>query len=149
MPKAENSSYREVIDGFTKKYRQRAVTAEDGVEPEELGIVEAALGITLPASLRYYYERLGHCAELNQALNIICSPNDLDIDDGYLMIMEDHQESFSWGIKISDLGEPDPIVWQRNNTPPVEWYSEERSFSALMTSMFDYYLESGVWEDDE
>ena len=41
----------------------------------------------------------------------------------------------------------DPVAWQRNNTPPVAWYSEEKSFTALLIDMFEWSEQSGVWHE--
>ncbi|MBN2293656.1 MAG: hypothetical protein JXM70_14600 [Pirellulales bacterium] len=51
------------------------------------------------------------------------------------------------GVPLSGIAEADPIVWQRNNTPSVEWYSEEKSFSFFMASMFDWYKSENFWDN--
>jgi hypothetical protein len=58
--------------------------------------------------------------------------------------MEENQSVVSWGIPLVNLHAPNPIIWQRNNTPPIEWFSEEKDVLGLLVSMWDWYLEMGL-----
>ena len=49
------------------------------------------------------------------------------------------------GNQKKDLKKADPETWQRNNSVE-KWYSEEKSFLELLTSMFDWYKGLGVWK---
>ena len=42
----------------------------------------------------------------------------------------------------------DPETWQRNNTSD-KWYSEKKSFTELLISMFDWYKELQVWGEEK
>lgn len=56
-----------------------------------------------------------------------------------------NQGVVSWGIRLEDIAQDNPIVWQRNNTPPVEWYAEDETWPELLTRMFEWYYEEGLW----
>ena len=59
--------------------------------------------------------------------------------------MDENQSVVSWGIKKKDLRKTDPETWQRNNSSE-DWYAEEKTFTELVTSMFDWYQGLGVWK---
>lgn len=129
---------------FAQRYLRRPIRAADGVQAGVVKRAEDRVGRKLPLAVRKYYECLGSVGELNRAHNVVFAPDQLAIEGGYLMFMDENQCVVSWGIRLEDLEADDPEVWQRNNTPPEAWYSEEKSFTELMTSMFDWYVEVGV-----
>jgi hypothetical protein len=131
--------------GFVQNYVRRSWSAADGLLEKEIKKAESRLGITLPPALRSFYLSVGGAADLCSIHNVIFQPKDLVFEDGYLMFMDENQSVVSWGIKKKDLKKPDPEVWQRNNKFD-QWYSEEKSFIELLTSMFDWYKEIGVWK---
>jgi hypothetical protein len=130
--------------GFSMKYLGRNVATEDGTEEARIAEAENALQLRLPVALRQYYRLLGQADALNTIHNFFHHVEDLRIEDGCLIFMDENQSAVSWGVRLSDMHEEDPIVWQRNNTRLVEWYSEEKPFSALMESMFDWYQKEGL-----
>ena len=89
----------------------------------------------------------GAVRDLCSIHNVILHPKGLNFEEGYLIFMEENQGVVSWGIKKKDLKKTNPTTWQRNNTSE-DWYSEEKSFIELLTSMFDWYKGLGVWEHD-
>ena len=134
-----------VYNGFLKKYLEREIEPGDGVEETRIAEAEDRLGFRLPIALREYYHLLGEVKELNTIQNYFHSVEELDIEEDHLIFMEENQSVVSWGIPLRDISVEDPVVWQRNNTAPVEWYSEEKPFSALMESMFDWYKSENIW----
>ena len=95
--------------------------------------------------MRSFYFSLGNVADFCSIHNFIFHPKDMVFEEGHLMFMDENQSVVSWGIKKQDLDKFDPKVWQRNNG--VErWYSERKTVSELLVSMFDWYQKLGVWK---
>jgi hypothetical protein len=134
-----------VLARLAKRHLGRALTPQDGCSELAIRRVEKRLGIPLPKAIRAYYSHCGRNARLNRTHNFVRSLAELSFEDGHLMLMDENQAVVSWGIPIADLGKPDPVVWQRDNTPPITWYSEEKTWSELLESMFEWYTEAGAW----
>ena len=59
--------------------------------------------------------------------------------------MDENQSVVSWGFRTTDCAvRTIQSVWQRNNTPPHEWHSEDKPFTRFLASMFDWYIEMGM-----
>ncbi len=127
-----------------KKYVQRPWTSEDGIKENEIDQSESKLGLKLPSVMRDIYACIGNSKELLSSHNRFFSPEKLEIENGYLIFMEENQSVVSWGIKLSEIANQNPIVWQRNNTENV-WYSEEKTLTELLSSMFEWYSENGLF----
>jgi hypothetical protein len=140
------TAYRETFATFGPRYLGRPLAANEGIEEREIEATEARLGIDLPEAMRDYYRITGRCNALNAIHNALIAPDALHFDGEYLVFMDENQSVVSWGLRRADLAEKDPPVWQRNNTPPQAWFSEEMAFSAFMASMFDWYRTQGLWE---
>jgi hypothetical protein len=113
----------------------RNVDPSDGIADDRVKVAEEALGHRIPAALREYYRVAGKLDEVNKAHNELHAPDGLAIENGYLVFMDENQAVVSWGIRVVDLSQPDPEVWQRVNSDPPEWYSENMSFSIFMSKM--------------
>ena len=137
--------FKETYDEIAVACLGRHLSRRDSLSEAAVSRAEKRLGVRLPGAVRDYYRSAGKAADLNTVYNSLYELDDLDFDGEYLMFMDENQSVVSWGIARSDLGQADPIVWQRNNTPPVEWYSEELSFSAFMASMFEWYKSEDMW----
>ena len=139
------SDHIETYKEFVGRYLKRAWTVADGLPEQDIKKAEARLGIQLPAALKNFYLSIGGASDFCSIHNIIFHPKDLEFREGYLVFMDENQSVVSWGIKKEDLTKGDPTSWQRNNSWD-KWYSEEKSFTEFMTSMFDWYEQSGVWK---
>jgi len=139
-------SFSDIYAGFVHRFLGRSLRGEDGLNEEEIQKAERLLGLRLPLAMREYYRVVGAIDQLNRLQNVIFSPKELYIEDEFLMFMDENQSVVSWGLKISELSSPDPTAWQLNNTPPEQWLSEEKTFSELLESMFEWYEEAGIWE---
>ena len=134
------------FNAFAKKYLDRSLCKNDSVSVKEISKAEKRLGKKLPLALREYYRVAGNAEDLNTIHNHLYSIDNLEVDGDYLVFMDENQSVVSWGIRIEDLGKENPTVWQRNNTPPVEWFSEEKSFVAFMESMLEWYCNAEIWD---
>lgn len=92
----------------------------------EAGLTEKRI----PQSLRDYY-RIANDCEANQNHNRLLGSDDLIEEDGFLIFMEEYQSVVHWGVKIDQVDQPDPIVYQRNNSNG-QWYSEESVLSRFL-----------------
>ncbi|MCW1250557.1 hypothetical protein ODZ83_10285 [Acaricomes phytoseiuli] len=113
---------------------------EDGIPTEEL---DADLELLIPQALREFYLALGN-TELMEAHYYFWDPDELEINDGYLLFIEDEEELFTWGVKADQVDLPDPLIWRRNNAKE-NWVSEEGTVSEFILDYFEWLLAD---EDD-
>ena len=100
---------------------ERELTPQDGMDINRIEAAEQKLALRLPQALREYYRVAGNLDELNANYNQLYSPEQLKIEDGYLIFMEENQVVVFWAVPTSHLSEEDPIVWQRVREKPGEW----------------------------
>ena len=108
----------------------RTLTAADAISPTRLDDCEARLGFALPDRMRALYLTAGAAPEL-QVHNSLRMPETLQVEDGYLIFMEENQNVVDWGIRVPSA-DSDPEVWQRVNADPPEYHSENKTFSAFI-----------------
>jgi hypothetical protein len=96
------------------------------------------LGFSLPSALRDYLLLAGGARE-NREHNRLLPPEELAVEDGYLVFMEENQSVVDWGIPLTLARRADPEVWQRVNGDEPEWYSEELRFS-------EFILKNLAWQ---
>jgi hypothetical protein len=125
------------------RYFDEPWTEEDGLSSAELGEFLEGKDFELPLALREFYQAVGAVEDLMEAFHYFWDPDELEIEDGYLLFLEDEEEKYTWGVRADQLDVPDPIVWRRNNARGT-WESEEGTFSEYVLDMFEW-----VFEDDE
>lgn len=116
----------------------------DGTSERRIRAAEEALRIGLPAAMREYYLVAGETDRLNRSHNVLFRLEDLRFEQNFLVFMEENQAVVHWGIAMSDLDHPDPIVWQRVNSDPSEWHSEHITFSTFITKNLEW--QAGIRE---
>jgi hypothetical protein len=121
-------------------YFEEAWVPEDGFSEDELTQLREGQDFTLPLALREFYLAVGASEDIMEAFHYVWDPDELEIEDGYLLFMEDVDEKFVWGVKADQLNVPDPIVWRRNNARG-SWKNEEGTFSEFMLDMFDWVFD--------
>lgn len=133
---------------FVEKFRALVPTylegtweEADGIAWEDLNIIFAELGLQVPQALAEFLHTLGNCEELMEAHYYFWDPEELEIEDGYLLFLEDENEEYTWGILAEQADVPDPIVWRRNNLTGL-WVNEEGTFSEFVFDMFDWVFNS-------
>lgn len=109
----------------------------DGIDWKDLDAIFTELGITVPQALREFLHALGNCEELMEAHYYFWDPEELEVQDDYLLFLEDEDEAYTWGIRADQLDVPDPIVWRHNNATG-EWVNEEGTFSEFVFDMLDW-----------
>lgn len=113
----------------------------------EILVVEQRLQRVIPKSLRYLYLTCGRCIAITEAHNFIRPIEKIEIEDGYLVFMDENQSVVSWGLPLYEQENDNPLVWQRNNNEPIEWFSEDKGLYEFLESMFYWYREVGIWQD--
>lgn len=138
--------FLEKYRALVPKYLADEWQEEDGIPEAELDAALAGLKLTLPLAMREFYLALGGCEDIMEAYHYFWDPEELEVDDeGFLMFLEDEEESYTWGIRVGDLSVPDPIVWRKNNARG-EWKSEDGTFSEFTFDMLAWAFEE---EDEE
>ncbi|MCZ2402296.1 hypothetical protein IV498_03655 [Paenarthrobacter sp. Z7-10] len=129
--------------GLVPEYLEEPWQESDGIELAELDAILAEHQLRVPQVLREFLHAVGNCEELMEAYHYFWDPEELELQDGYLLFLEDEDEAFTWGFRADQLAVPDPIVWRRNNAKG-SWVSEEGTFSEFVFDMFDW-----VFSDDD
>jgi len=125
---------RKYSDAF-KTLLGRNLRQGDGFNPTELAQCEKRLKLKLPRAFREYYEFAGK-VPINTEHNILYHPKKLKKLKGKLLFMEENQRVVFWGLDVQEPNQADPQVFQTDNSEPLEWYSEEKSFSEFILSMW-------------
>jgi hypothetical protein len=116
----------------------RLLTGKDGASDARLRKSEKRLGTRLPASLRDYFLAAGLASE-NCDHNRLFLPEELRVEGGHLLFMEENQAVVHWGIPLTAARKADPTVWQRVNGDAPQWFSEELPFS-------EFILKNLAWQ---
>jgi len=134
----------EKFRALVPQYLEGAWEAADGIDTADLDAIFTELGIQVPQALREFLHAVGNCEELMEAYYYFWDPEELEIEDGYLLFLEDEDENYTWGMRADQADIPDPIVWRRNNATGA-WVNEEGTFSEFVLDMLDWVFT----EDDE
>lgn len=144
MPEMFVDKFRALVP----KYLDRQWTEEDGISYEELEELLGAHKFQVPQALVEFYHAVGGCEDLMEAHDFFWDPDELEIEDGFLLFLDEMDEEANWGIRSEHLSVPDPIVWIRTNLPAPRWQSEEATFSEFVFDMFDWVFDGDAEDDD-
>ena len=131
------------MDNFAERLKStfatllRPLTPEDGQPEASISVAEARLGLRLPAVLREYYLLAGRVDRFNRAHNQLRRPEELSVDGGKLVFLEENQCVVFWGVEVGTPTEDDPPVYQAENVRgrPTEWYLEHKQCSEFLIVM--------------
>lgn len=79
-----------------------------GLPEQQIAAAEQRLNIRFPAVLRAYLLALGGNEAINQSCNRLLPLHEINITDGYLILIEENQDVCRWGIAIADLAQDNP-----------------------------------------
>ena len=79
-----------------------------GLPEQQIAAAEQRLNIRFPAVLRAYLLTLGRSEAINQSCNRLLPLHEINITDGYLILIEENQDVCRWGIAIADLAQDNP-----------------------------------------
>ncbi|NJK44963.1 MAG: hypothetical protein HC933_12345 [Pleurocapsa sp. SU_196_0] len=116
------------LDAFAARYRALfallgpPLQPEDGVNSDNLEHFNLE-GMRLPEALRAYYLVAGNERRLNHSFNRLLALEDMFVEAGRLVFMEENQNVVYWGVSSEDAN---PTVEQGINLhpEPLEWHSE-------------------------
>jgi hypothetical protein len=128
---------------FWKDYTRTAaalfapVGKADGLSETQVSAGERRLGCTLPLLLRQFFLRVGKRDDLTRKYHRLLSPHELRESAETLAFFEESQQVVFWGIKLTDMGEADPAVWQANNhnKKRLLWYPDHDRLSDFFVTM--------------
>ena len=124
----------------------RPLRKGDAVPEARLRRAEKRLGVALPGAMRDYYLLAGSAAE-NREHNVLFTPDELALEGGYLVFMEENQAVVHWGIPLSLTRRADPQVWQRVNADIPEWHSEDMTFSVFIVKNLAWQRGVELWNN--
>lgn len=134
-------SYAEDFARLVPRYLDRPWTDADGIPADGLDAVLRRHAFPVPQVLREFYLALGRCDALMEAHNFFWDPEELEIEGGYLIFLDEEHEVVNWGFPVENLAQVDPIVWQRVNIDPKSWHSEEAHFSLFVDDMYEWVFD--------
>lgn len=111
---------------------------------ESPAATQLGTGFLIPAALREFYLALGNCGDLMETEHYVWDPEDLEVRDGFLMFLEDADETVVWGLPVENLALPDPLVHRRSSGAEAEegdWQDEGGTFSEFMTDLLAWTFE--------
>lgn len=132
--------FLEKFRSLVPKYLEDQWQEADGLSRQELRDALAEHDFEIPMVLEEFYLALGNNEDFMEAYHYFFDPEELEIEDNYLLFLEDEEEKFVWGFKTNQLEVPDPIVYRRNNARG-SWTSEEGTFSEFVFDMFSWVFE--------
>ncbi len=134
------STYRTMVENLGYKWNE-----DSGVPERDIEAWEAHSGVALPEPLREYLLEVGNMA-FNRAHNRLYALDDLSIEDGKLVFMEENQNVVQWAIDTADVSD-DPLVFQRASGEDDEtWYPEEEPCRAFLELMIYWQTVNGGFE---
>lgn len=136
--------FLEKFKALVPKYLDDQWTPEEGLSAEELQQLladsELPTAMELPLVLEEFYRALGGCEELMEAYHFFFDPDELVVEDGYLLFLEDEEERWVWGVDASDVDVPDPLIFRRNNDKD-EWSAEGATVSEFVFDLLEFSFE--------
>ena len=108
----------------------------DGYTSEEVAVAEERLGLRFPASLESLYRLLGRRRDLTSNQDHLIALNSVTVEDGTLIYRIENQACASWGVRVSDMGLPDPpVVFREGYRDGRPWRPFLESFSLAAVEM--------------
>src|SRR5437867_3518320 len=99
--------FTKASQAFIEHYLGRPWAAVDGLPEAKVQQAETRLGVALPAGLRSFYLSVGAVDALCSVHNRILRPEELTLEEGYLIFMDENQSVVSWGIKQTEIAHAD------------------------------------------
>lgn len=94
----------------------------------------------LPQVLEEFYLALGRCEEIMEAYHFFFDPDELVVEDGHLLFLEDEEERWAWGVDVDTLDVPDPLIVRRSNNSGM-WNDEGATVSEFIFDLLEFSFE--------
>jgi hypothetical protein len=130
--------YRAAFESLGLPLRPKHALKPDSLEHFKLE------GLVLPNALRDYYLVAGNEETLNHSFNRLLAPEDVFVESGRIVFMEENQGVVYWGIKADGIDE-NPVVEQGINIEgkPIEWHSENTDCAEFLEAMLYWQASFG------
>lgn len=136
--------FLESFKALVPRYLDDAWSPEEGYSRDELHALladsELPAGTRLPLVLDEFQRALGRCEEIMEAHHFFFDPDELVVEDGRLLFLEDEEERWAWGIAVDSLEVPDPLIQRRNNDKD-EWSEEGATVSEFIFDLLEFSFE--------
>lgn len=137
-----------MAEPFTQSFRSLIPTyfdqpwqPEDGLSREELHEALRESGVQIPTALEDLYLSVGAVEDLMEAYYFVWDPDELEIEEGYLLFMEDEDEQYTWGIPVDSLDVPDPLIARRPNA--------KGGWVPMDATVSEYFMDYFAWVFEE
>lgn len=112
LPERRADRWR-LVDEFIEIWH-RPLAPGDGYTEGELRAAEQRLGYGLPAAVREWYALAGRRTDVWSVQDHLWPPDQLQLDSAgtTLVVRTENQGCERWGIRVADLGQDDPPVWE-------------------------------------
>jgi hypothetical protein len=124
-------------------------TLGPGFSSADIAAAERRLKVTLPDALKDYLTVCGGSRDMMDASWRLFSPDQLRIDDGYLIFGTEDQGTMEYGIPVEELEmldeEPHPTVLARAKNSQ-KWVSESGSISSYLLGVGSFQAVQSVGE---
>lgn len=134
----------EKFKALVPKHLDDRWTPQEGYSTEELDELLATAdlpdGVGLPLVLAEFYRALGRCEELMEAHHFFFDPDELVVEDGHLLFLEDEEERWVWGVPVDILDVPDPLIRRRSNAHE-RWSDEDATVSEFILDLLEFSFE--------
>ncbi len=109
----------------------RALKESEGIPIEEIEAISQKLKLTIPPALQEYYNCVGNISLFMDDYQHVAQINELFVNDGKLVFMEENQGVVYWSVDLEDKETVYQTVEQKFDKA-VEWYAEEFKLEAFL-----------------
>ena len=120
----------------------RSLRLADGIDMARLSAAEQRLGLSLPSALRELYTCAGSVTCLMESFQRFSAPEQLAIEDGKLVFLEENQGVCFWGVGI--IGDRHMVLQCASDGS--QWYSEDMALDAFLRIILYYQCAQGGYD---
>jgi hypothetical protein len=143
MPTAASNPIETLLRTIAESLLDRPLLPADGIPGSECVAAEAALQGAVPVALRVFYELVGNLPGFMSAFQRFAGPDELYLEDGYLVFAEENQGVCYWGVSVDD---PAARVYQRANGDGSAWHAESLELPDFLALLLYYQMAQGGYE---
>jgi len=127
-----------------EKLLERPLKQEDGINNENIETIEEILNLKLPKSLRDLYLNVGNLPCFMTSFERFLKPEELYLEKGKLIFLEENQEVCRWGININEENPEVFMYIQLEDDTEEEYHSENIKLSDFLNTIIYYQFTEGV-----
>lgn len=143
MPTAASIHIETSLRAIAESLLDRSLLPSDGIPGLECAEADETRRGALPLPLRVFYALVGNLPEFMSSFQRFARPDELRLEDGYLVFAEENQGVCYWGVSIDD---PAAMVYQRANDDRSAWYAESLELPDFLALLLYYQMAQGGYE---